>query len=451
MKIPANVITNFNRGKTDSQLLCGDSYTTLYEDLVPPELLSVAGLTGAAGSKAEKYSFVDFATYATTFTLSFSEKVVGAGTATLSNAALQSTKTFAFGDVGGASSGAISEIDAATGRTVTLKVADAPLEPGAWALSIPYASLTDTATETGVVGNPFVVAASCAEDDAAVRCAEDDACCMVAGSDAATATITVNEAGNTAPTCTVASNGVVQDSEVTRGTDFDNDRTLVLQFEEVVKIRDTTGSIKLYASGAAGDPEEVLSMGLDGETFVCDSTTGVCDSTTTGALEFKWLDGCTRGDDGCSVADDPTYAGGGQYLFVFLRNLKYVAEKTSYYFQIEAGSSEPAIVTEYDFPIETSKLGEFSVHDPFENYTPQVMLDAASPRGPYDNLLVTFSERVEFGSALGVTFTSADRTACVHSAACACGALLAPPAVRPQSACSRFSACSACAAGAAPS
>ena len=66
MKIPADVITNFARGKTDSQQLC-PSYTTLYEDLVQPELLSVAGLTGAAGSKAEKYSFFDFATEATTF------------------------------------------------------------------------------------------------------------------------------------------------------------------------------------------------------------------------------------------------------------------------------------------------------------------------------------------------------------------------------------------------
>jgi hypothetical protein len=397
------VISNFANGATAPQTLC-TSYTTLYEDLVQPELLSVGGLTGAGvASKGEKYSFSNFDdSYKTTFTLSFSEKVVGAGTATLYNSAM-STKTFGLGG-----SGASSETSfAITDRTVTLTLASPPLDPGAWTLNVPYASLTDTATETGVPGNPFMVSASCAEN----------AACMAAGADAATATVTVNGAGNTAPTCTVASSGVVQhssaDLEVIRQEDgstgdttTNSDRTLVLEFSEGVKIRDASQSIKMYAS--PGDVE-VLSVNLATGVLTCAGGQLVCvTGTTTGVLEFDWLDGCSKSANGpCFVSDDGKLAGGGQYLFLFLQDLKYVSTATSYYFKIP---DVDAIVTEYDFPVcgGSTKLGEFTVYDPMfgsSYYVPQVTL-ASSPLGPYDNLLVSFSEKVTYGtqSQFKVTF-----------------------------------------------
>ena len=188
----------------------------MYEDIVPPQLVSVSGLV-ASGDSQHKYSFSDYGD--TVFTLEFSEKVEGAGTVTLVNGAVWS-KTFGLSSGIADESGVTSAVDSIDGRTVTLTVTGT-LDAGDYKLTVPFASLTDAATETGVPGNAFEVSPSCPEP------------CLAASGDSATYTIQVaGDATHTASTCTVAST----DTEEVVPSNTAISRTLVLQFEEDVKL-----------------------------------------------------------------------------------------------------------------------------------------------------------------------------------------------------------------------
>jgi len=374
--VVSGVLRNFA-----AQSLC-DTYTTLYEDVVAPELLSVAGLTGATTN--EPYGFSQYAA-TTQFTLHFSERVAAAhgGVATLSRST--NTKTFGLSGIGESADTTFTISD----RTVTLSVTDGILDTGDWQLSVPYTALTDMATETGTAANPFVLATET----------------MTAGATAATATITVASAGATAPTCTVTSSAVVEGTslnwdEVQAGT---ISRTLVLEFSEGVTVRDTTKNIDLFVVNRTNNNEQrVLSMRLDGQ-LTCHTWSGnsMGCGTTTGTLEHDWMDGCISGKAGCAVSDASTLPGGGHYLFVFLHNLEVMEDFQSYFFRVVDSTS---IVTMYDYPIVGStKLGTFTVYNPNAVVRTGVEIDEGdTTRGSTDNILLTFNEKVDFVNAAGI-------------------------------------------------
>ena len=390
----------------DSQILhAGCSYSTLYEDLVPPQLLSVSGLK-ADGVSQDKYSFSDFGD--NEFKLEFSEKVVGAGTATF----VGSTWSKTFDLAGGADdTGVTSEV---SGREVTLTV-EGDLEAGDYTLTVPLASLTDTATETGVLGNAFEVSASCAAPCLAVA----------AGATSATYKVVVEDKGNTAPACTVANTGMQQGSSGDQDVVASNtamSRTLVLQFAEEVKIR--TGGSKIEMMGkkcddGACDDVDVLSVtlgtGIGDGVLTCETGNGCTDGVTGASLEFDWMDGCEGTTKGCQQATNAAGPGGGHYLFLFLTDFVVMEAFESYYFKFQSDSS---LTTAYDYPVSlacndaySEKLGEFSVYDPVGagDATPTVTLtDGTNPIGSTDNLLLTFDEKVKYVNVddIKVTFTS---------------------------------------------
>jgi len=373
------------------------TYTTLYEDLVQPELLSVSGLTGPR--EGAPYSFSNYGTSAssTTFTLSFSEKVVGVGSAALYTASATTTFTLS-GEV---------ETD---GRTVTLETG--VLAAGEYTLSVPYASLTDLATETGVAANPFKVSSDCS------ACGSDS-------TDAAfVSKITVSGLGETAPGFTEASSGVVQTDDpdttslqVKEGT---ISRTLILQFAEAVTITDTSKTMTFYSKNRTNArAQQVLTVALDGTVTCVESVraTGCTGGTLTGALEFNWMSGCTSIAGACKAEYDKTKAGGAHYLFVFLNEFLVTSDASEYYFLLD---DEFALVNAYDYPMigTTTKLGHFTVYNPHAVVRTEVTLDVsgladrtayAVVRGSTDNILLTFNERVDFDDAATTIATITSR------------------------------------------
>jgi len=402
--VEAGVIQNLAAG-----LLTGCTYSTLYEDVVPPQLVSASGLL-ASGDSQDKYSFSNYGD--TVFTLEFSEKVEGAGTVTLVNGAAWS-KTFGLGAVAD-ESGVTSSVDGTDGRTVTLTV-DGTLDAGSYTLTVPFASLTDAATETGVPGNAFEVSPSC------------PAPCLTASGDSATYTIVVAEAGQTAPTCTVAST----DTEEVVPSATDISRTLVLQFEEDVRIRTSTSKLVMQgmnctlADGCSA--VDVLSITLgDGKgdsTFACENgaTTSAndlgCDANTDAVLEFDWMAGCESATDGCQQAVTAEAPGGGHYLFLFLTGFQVKEQFTSYWFKFEHGNS---LVNAHDYEVSgacAAKMAEFSVYDAVGNAAPTTVTldnDASTALGSTENLLLKFNEKVKYNDANAVkvtfTFDSSDPT-----------------------------------------
>jgi hypothetical protein len=379
-------------------LHAGCQYATLYEDVVPPQLVSASGLA-ASGESQDKYSFSNYGN--TVFTLEFSEKVEGAGTVTLVSGATWS-KTFGLSAGIADESGVTSSVDAVDGRVVTLTV-DGTLNAGSYTLTVPFASLTDAATETGVPGNAFEVSPSC------------PAPCLAASGDSATYTIVVAEAGQTAPTCTVAST----DTQEVVPSATAISRTLVLQFEEDVRIR-TSGS-KLLMQGNnctlsdGCNPVDVLSVtlgtGMGDGTFACENDDLGCTGGTTDAtLEFDWMAGCESATDGCQQAAINEAPGGGHYLFLFLTEFTVKEQFTSYWFKFEHGNS---LVNAQDYPVSAAcaaKLAEFSVYDAVGDAAPTTVTlsDASTALGSTENLLLTFSEKVKYDSVddVKVTFTS---------------------------------------------
>lgn len=376
------------------------TYTTLYEDLVQPELLSVSGLTGPRNGAP--YSFSGYGT-ATTFTLGFSEKVVvGVGSAALYNSG--STKTW---DLSGGSTNGDVEAD---GRTVTLETD--VLAAGEYTLSVPYASLTDMATETGVAANPFKVSSDCS------ACGSDSTDVAFVGK------ITVSGLGDTAPGFTEASSAVVHTEdpdttslEVKEGT---ISRTLILQFAEAVTITDTSKTISFHAKNRTNHEDEVLTVGLDGTTTCVNGHTtdagyaaDACNSATTGSLEFNWMSGCTSIAGACKAEYDKTKAGGAHYLFVFLNDIVVSSAASEYYFKLD---DQFSIVNAYDYPIMTTstKFGSFTVYNPHAELRTEVTLDVpgladrtayAVVRGSTDNILLTFNERVDFDNVANTIAT----------------------------------------------
>jgi hypothetical protein len=239
----------------------------------------------------------------------------------------------------------------------------------------------------------------------------------------------VAEAGQTAPTCTVAST----DTEEVVPSATDISRTLVLQFEEDVRIRTSTSKLVMQgmnctlADGCSA--VDVLSITLgDGKgdsTFACENgaTTSAndlgCDADTDAVLEFDWMAGCESATDGCQQAVTAEAPGGGHYLFLFLTGFQVKEQFTSYWFKFEHGNS---LVNAHDYEVSgacAAKMAEFSVYDAVGNAAPTTVTldnDASTALGSTENLLLKFNEKVKYNdaNAVKVTFTSLTKSGEQH-------------------------------------